>query len=46
MFSEVMEDLYNIRNKKSGKDTPMLSKKINEIIKENAEVRIFLNVKP
>ncbi|KAG1710454.1 Ribonucleoside-diphosphate reductase large subunit [Nymphon striatum] len=36
-FSEVMEDLYNMKNLKTGKSTPMLSPETFDIIQTNAE---------
>ncbi|KAK7072824.1 Ribonucleoside-diphosphate reductase large subunit [Halocaridina rubra] len=36
-FSEVMDDLYNITNKKTGKKMPMLSEEHYKIITDNAD---------
>lgn len=37
LFSEVMEDLYNMKNKKTGERMPMLGEKYYKIIMDNAD---------
>lgn len=39
--SEVMDDLYNWVNPKTGKHSPMISPDIYKIIKDNADVGIL-----
>lgn len=36
--AEVMDDLYNWNNPKTGKHSPMISEEIHKIIQNNAEV--------
>ena len=39
LFKDVMDDLYNYVNPKTNKHSPMISKKLHEIVTEHKDVR-------